>query len=84
MTVPCRWDVHHPVGDLKCLALQWVVQKHLNIAHLIHILDDYLMAASSHDQCCTDLKNFLSLCEYLGVSIAPEKTVGPRTTLPFA
>ena len=39
-------------------ALQWVAQKHLNIAHLIHILDDYLMAASSYDQCCTDLKNF--------------------------
>ena len=34
--------------------------------------------------CCTDLKNFLSLCEYLGVPIAPEKTVGPRTTLTFA
>jgi hypothetical protein len=65
-------------------ALQWVAQKHLNIAHLVHILDDYLMAASSYDQCCTDLKNFLSLCEYLGVPIAQEKTVGPRTTLTFA
>ncbi len=42
------------------------------------------MAASSYDQCCTDLKNFLSLCEYLGVPIAPEKTVGPQTTLTFA
>jgi hypothetical protein len=30
------------------------------------------------------LKNFLSLCEYLGVPIAQEKTVGPRTTLTFA
>jgi hypothetical protein len=30
-------------------ALQWVAQKHLNIAHLIHILDDYLMAHSSYD-----------------------------------
>jgi hypothetical protein len=65
-------------------ALQWVAQKHLNIAHLIHILDDYLMAASSYDQCCADLKNFLSLCEYLGIPIAPEKTVGPQTTLTFA
>ncbi len=42
------------------------------------------MAASSYDQCCTVLKNFLSLCEYLGVPIAPEKTVGPETTLTFA
>jgi hypothetical protein len=27
---------------------------------------------------------FLSLCEYLGVPIAPEKTVGPSTILTFA
>ncbi len=71
MTMPCRWVVHHPVGHLK--RLQWVAQKHLNLAHLIHILDHYLMAASSYNQCCADLKNFLSFCEYLGVPIALEK-----------
>ena len=52
--------------------------------HLIHILDDFLMVAASYDQCCSHLENFLSLCEYLGVPIAAEKTVGPQTTLTFA
>lgn len=65
-------------------ALQWFAQKRLNIVHLIHILDDFLMAAASYDQCCSHLENFLSLCEYLGVPIAAEKTVGPQTTLTFA
>ena len=70
--------------EMFSTALQWVSQNRLNIVHLIHILDDFLMAASSYDQCCVHLKNFLSLCDYVGVPIAPEKTVGPRTTLTFA
>ena len=50
-------------------------------AHLIHILDDYLLAAPSFQQSFIDLQNFLSLCQYLGVPIAPEKTVGPQNLL---
>ena len=30
------------------------------------------------------MPNFLSICEYLGVPMAQEKTVGPATTLHFA
>ena len=70
--------------EMFSTALQWVSQNRLNIVHLIHILDDFLMAAASYDQCCVHLKNFLSLCEYVGVPIAPGKTVGPQTTLTFA
>ena len=65
-------------------ALEWVAKKHLHIEHLVHILDDYLMASSSYHQCCVALRNFISLCNYLGVPIAPEKTVGPQTVLIFA
>ena len=65
-------------------ALEWVAKKHLHIEHLVHILDDYLMAASSYHQYCVALQNFISLCNYLGVPIAPEKTVGPQTVLALA
>ena len=65
-------------------ALEWVAKKHLHIEHIVHILDDYLMAASSYHQCCVALRNFISLCNYLGVPIAPEKTVSPQTVLIFA
>ena len=70
--------------EMFSTALEWVAKKHLPIPHLIHILDDYLMAAPSFQQCCIDLQNFLSLCQYLGVPIAPEKTVGPQNILSFA
>ena len=70
--------------EMFSTALEWVAKKHLPIPHLIHILDDYLMAALSFQQCCIDLQNFLSLCQYLGVPIAPEKTVGPQNILSFA
>ena len=65
-------------------AIEWVAKKHLSIPHLIHILDDYLMAAPTYHQCRIDLARFLSLCDYLGVPIAPEKTVGPSNILTFA
>ena len=70
--------------EMFSTALEWVAKKHLPIPHLIHILDDYLMAAPSFQQCCIDLQNFLSLCQYLGIPIVPEKTVGPQNILSFA
>ena len=39
---------------------------------------------ASHDKCKADLSNFFSMCEFLGVPIAHEKTLGPHTTLQFA
>ena len=40
--------------------------------------------ASSLEKCHTHLPNFLRLCDYLGVPIAHEKTVEPRSTIEFA
>ena len=54
------------------------------IPHIIHILDEYLMAASTYHQCRINLVRFLSLRKYLGVPIAPEKTVGPQNVISFA
>jgi len=44
-------------------------------------LDDFSFMADSREKWHGDLSNFLSLCEYIGVPIAQEKTVGPNTTL---
>ena len=70
--------------EMFSTAIEWVAKKHLQIPHLIHILDDYLMASPTYHQCCIDLVRFLSLCKYLGIPIAPDKTVGPQTILAFA
>ena len=57
---------------------------HLGACAVLHILDDFLFIAKSEEQCRSDLNNFLTMCNYLGVPLAPEKTVGPATVLQFA
>ena len=56
----------------------------LRASAVLYILDDFLFVAPSAEKCEADLANFLRLCDYLGVPIAHEKTVQPRTTLEFA
>ena len=65
-------------------SLEWIAKKYLNIPHIIHLLDDFLTAAPSVHQCRINLNAFLSLCDYLGVAIAPEKILGPFRVLSFA
>ena len=52
--------------------------------HLLHTLDDYIMAAPTFHQSRINLDRFSSLCTYLGVPMAPEKTVDPENILAFA
>ena len=65
-------------------SLEWLSLYKFKASAVLHILDDFLFVASSLEKCHTDLANFLSLCDYLGVPIAHEKTVEPRTTIEFA
>ena len=65
-------------------ALKWIAQNKLHIRHILHLLDDILIIAPSYQLCQAQLSLFVDLCSYLGVSIAPEKTRGPSTTLCFA
>ena len=52
-------------------------------ANVLHILDDFLFIADNREKCQNDLTNFLTMCQYIGVPIAHEKTVGPDTSLQF-
>ena len=65
-------------------ALEWLALHRLGASGVLHILDDFLFIAESEEKCQADLNSFLNLCEYLGVPIAEEKTVGPHTVLQFA
>ena len=51
---------------------------------MLHLLDDFLIVASTRNQCSNQLSLFLELCSYLGIPIAPEKIAGPSTILSFA
>ena len=65
-------------------ALEWISIHDLGAKSILHILDDFLFIAPTKDQCNSDLANFVSFCDYIGVPLAPEKTVGPDTVLQFA
>ena len=64
--------------------LEWLAKHYLCASGVLHILDDVLSIATSQGKCDSDLNNFLSLCDRLGVSITHEKAEGPSTTLQFA
>ena len=70
--------------EMFSTAIEWVAKKHLSIPHLIHILDNYFMAAPTYHQCCIDLARFSFLSDYLGVPMRQKKTVGPSNILTFA
>lgn len=65
-------------------ALEWIAIHRLGASSVLHILDDFLFIAKTKQKCHSDLNNFLSMCQFLGVPIAEEKTVGPDTSLQFA
>ena len=65
-------------------AVEWVARNKLKIDFILHLLDDFLLVAPSAHLCQQQLDLFLSLCAYLGIPIAPEKTCGPATSLSFA
>ena len=65
-------------------AFEWLAKHYLRASGVLHILDDFLFIATSQGKCDSDLNNFLSLRDRLGIPIAHEKTEGPSTTLQFA
>ena len=65
-------------------ALEWIAIHRLGASCVLHILDDFLFIADTKQKCQSDLNNFLSMCQVIGVPIAEEKTVGPDTSLQFA
>ena len=65
-------------------AVEWIARNKLKIAYILHILGDYHLVAPTEQLCHQQLDLFLSLCSYLGIHIAPDKTCGPSTTMSFA
>ena len=69
--------------EMFSTAVEWIARNTRKIDYILHILDDYLLVAPTEQLCQQQLNLFLSLCSYLGIPIAPEKTCGPSTTKSF-
>ena len=65
-------------------AIQWIAQHRLDIEYVLHLLDDFLLIAPSYDSCEAQLHRFPAFCAFIGLPLAPEKTLRPSTTLSFA
>ena len=72
------------IFDKFSSSLEWLAMQHLHASAVLHILDDFFFIAPSRAKCSEDLYMFLDMCNFLGVPIAQDKTVGPNTTLQFA
>ena len=70
--------------EMFSTALEWIAQNKLHIPYILHLLDDFLIISPSNESCQHQLDTFLMLWSFLGIPMAPEKTVGPSTTLTFA
>ena len=70
--------------EMFSTAVEWIARNKRKIDYILHILDDYLLVAPTEQLCQQQLDLFLSLCSYLGIPIAPEKTCGPSTAMSFA
>ena len=79
------WGVLAPVRIFEAFtsALEWVAKTKLGVSEMVHYIDDFLFLAESSTKCAADMNAFISLCEQMGVPLAPEKTRGPTTVLPF-
>ena len=72
------------ISESFSTALEWVSLNLLNASAVLHILDDFLFITKTKEQCARDLQNFIFMCGYLGVPLAPEKPIGPDAVLQFA
>ena len=63
-------------------AIHWIAATHLNIKHMVHILDDFLILGPKNT-CHKNLTEFLLFCSNIGIPIKQEKTVYPCNTITF-
>ena len=64
-------------------ALQWCIVFYLGFASVLHYLDDYFICHSSSSACQSYLSRIIALFSFLGVPLAPDKIVGPTSTITF-
>ena len=64
-------------------ALEWAMKNRLGVLQCTHMIDDFLIVEKTKGDCAWSLKTFEIVCKRLGVPFAPEKTVGPETSLTF-
>jgi hypothetical protein len=63
--------------------LEFQVKANARSKFITHYLDDFLFVGDTQVTCQKLLHEFQKMCNELGVPLAPEKTVGPTTSLTY-
>lgn len=63
--------------------IEWIAQNKLVIAHVVHILDDFLFIENTKQSALNKYKKFLDVCADLGNPLAADKTVLPTQVIEF-
>ena len=72
------------IFEIFSTTIEWIAQQKWNIKYILHLLDHFLIVAPTKELCHHQLNLFLMLCSYLDIPMAPEKTIGPASTITFA
>ncbi len=64
-------------------ALQWILVNKLKVPFSLHMVDDFLVMGRTFQQAKLALEILQEMCKFIGVPLAPNKTFGPATRLPF-
>lgn len=63
--------------------LHWLGHSFMNEGIMFHILNDFLIVDQTRELIESYLKQYLNVCDKIGVHMAPDKTVGPALCLTF-
>ncbi|OWA55484.1 hypothetical protein BV898_19870 [Hypsibius exemplaris] len=64
--------------------LEWLVKVNGDCPDTLHYMDDFFIAGAPDTTDCNIAVSYLTaLADDIGLPLAPEKTMGPTTTLPF-
>ena len=65
-------------------AIYWTLTNNYGVQHLLHYLDDFLMAGPANSTICSqNLNAMLTLCEKINSPVKSSKIEGPSTSLTF-
>ena len=64
-------------------ALRWAFEKQWPDCKMFNYLDDFLILASSAEQCNKALQSFISMLDFIGFPVSKEKTIAPHTNVEF-
>ncbi|XP_062572622.1 uncharacterized protein LOC134234551 [Saccostrea cucullata] len=70
------------IFEMLSTALQWIMLNYFSAKGMSHMIDDFFfIGPPASDSCLTDLNNFISLCDKIGIPLNPNKTCLPNTNI---